>query len=274
VAICILATGLVEVIKALRYLGPDKNRRAMIYFPARRALLRAAFATGVLLVLFSLRIPRVGASVLEKNLQRVSATPASDQSVREATRLLAGANAAQIPISSATLEHVASRFADAEKDNPGSWDVVQASTDYRSSLNAISAPSTQSFRPLEHLDWDFQMDMAFTAGIPVHAQLKSAGLVPAEGAAVAEKLENHLNPRATFGPKFLGADGISVQLDGFRLKHVILTNGTIYYNGGSLELQEVFFVNCNFHIASEPQGKALAKAILLSTPVTFTYPSF
>jgi hypothetical protein len=63
--------------------------------------------------------------------------------------------------------------------------------------------------------------------------------------------------------------GFNIILDGFHLRNVIVRNAKITYGGGSLILENVYFVNCTFEPQNSPTGIRFAENILKGVPVNF-----
>lgn len=53
------------------------------------------------------------------------------------------------------------------------------------------------------------------------------------------------------------------------MKNVIFKDTEITYDGGPVDMQNVFFVNCTFNIVKKPNGKNFATSVLASLPSTF-----
>jgi hypothetical protein len=64
------------------------------------------------------------------------------------------------------------------------------------------------------------------------------------------------------GPSFLVLSGAPLILDGYLMKRVILVNVEITYDGGPLQMENVYFVNCTFNIKPTVRSKNLAIAML------------
>ncbi len=84
-----------------------------------------------------------------------------------------------------------------------------------------------------------------------------------------ERIEHHLNTNATVGPEFFLAEGISLPLDGLRLRNVIFLNSKMIYAGGPAEMENVYFVNCTFDVRRSPKGRELFAALFASAATTF-----
>ena len=100
-------------------------------------------------------------------------------------------------------------------------------------------------------------------------------VVPADRAYVYAELGRP--PSSSPGFAFLALDGhdrTEFTLDGFRIRHVIFRNARIVYDGGPVNLQDVYFVNCTFEIKQRAARKshlleAFTKAVLESPSTSF-----
>jgi len=64
------------------------------------------------------------------------------------------------------------------------------------------------------------------------------------------------------GPAYLLLGDGTLNLDGLVLKRVIVANSEVVYNGGPLQLEGVYFVNCTFRVAQQERGVMFAVALL------------
>jgi hypothetical protein len=58
------------------------------------------------------------------------------------------------------------------------------------------------------------------------------------------------------GDAYLTVEGGAPVLDDMHLKNVVIRNAFVVYNGGKLELENVYFINCTFQIAKNDNGKS------------------
>lgn len=92
-----------------------------------------------------------------------------------------------------------------------------------------------------------------------------------------ERMENPVN--ATKGYQFIvyripGHPEAELMQDGLHLRNVIIENVTVFYSGGPLWLENVYFVNCKFDFPAPAKGPVpntpdFARAILASPSVRF-----
>ena len=95
------------------------------------------------------------------------------------------------------------------------------------------------------------------------------GKAPIANAAKLEHIDKPNNAGYEFGDQWVLVANGSVSIDGMRMKNVILANVEVYYDGGPLVLDNVYFVNCTFHMVVHPRSQSLAIAFLGSaTSVT------
>jgi len=64
------------------------------------------------------------------------------------------------------------------------------------------------------------------------------------------------------GPKIYLGRAAELSLDGYYLRSVILEGMTIHYNGGSLILENVTFINCQFVMDNVDTGRQLGTELL------------
>ncbi len=203
--------------------------------------------------------------------------PTEPHNIQEAKRILTQASAEKTAIPAEVVENAGKKFIEVAQKNPSAWDAVTAFLNYKSFLNVSLSPSTKGFTPIanSNLQWSFDITFEKIADILANTTLVLGKHVPASDAAVMEKIGHTLNLNAKIGPAFLLVQGpavpqgIGFSLDGFRLKHVIFSNVRIIYNGGALDMDDVYFVNCTFEVQRAPQGFKLADSILSHVAVGF-----
>ena len=153
------------------------------------------------------------------------------------------------------------------------WNTAIQLADYRTILNREVAKSrVESAKAAAKRGTDFDMEARVldptnvTFGI-AYDQNKT---VPFDQAARYERLGNPLL-RRDFGRPFYIASGKGVELllDGHYLKNVIFHDAQISYQGGPLVMENVYFVNCTFHVQPSPNARQLTIAVLNSTSITF-----
>jgi len=214
-------------------------------------------------------------SAFEYKLSKVSRAPVDSQDAQEVKQLFTRAKAADIKVPTTLVENVGMKFIKAGASD-STWEAALACVDYRSFLNATSAPSVEHFQPMGRengVQWNYDVSLETELGVPFKLQFKVGPHVPAPQAFVLEKLGRHLNVGRPIGFAFLLIQGGGFRLDGLRLRHIIFANTTIAYGGSSVELQDVYFVNCTFKISpTVSSARDLAAAILRANPVAYTTP--
>jgi hypothetical protein len=157
--------------------------------------------------------------------------------------------------------------------DPDIWKTALAFLNYRSTENTVGAATTDKFTPADkkkRYEWQgiFPVNSKNANFIFAHGKAVSA-----EKAAVFEPKEKHLNIGKTVGSEFIllgGSTGFpgGWKLDGYRMKNVIFKDTEITYEGGPVDMQNVYFVNCTFNVAKRPNGKNFASTVLASAPAT------
>jgi hypothetical protein len=104
---------------------------------------------------------------------------------------------------------------------------------------------------------------------PGRTTWRGAWVAPDHG-AILERLEEHLNSKATSVPEYLLAENARFSLDRFRARNVVFKDCHIVYKGGPIQLHHVYFVHCIFEIDQDGNGERFGKALLASARVTFT----
>jgi hypothetical protein len=211
-------------------------------------------------------------SLLGLGITIAANNPTNPKAQEQARATLADAKRTSIRISGPVIEQAGKSFIAASKDDATAWDVSLQFADYRSVLNAGSIPNVGPQR-------DAQSDIeysAFPRDVLFRPTVKSAGNTTPEQAARFEPItpfpkipptKHSENNSAQY--LFIDFHNITISLDGMRLKNVVVTNATLKYTGGPIDLQNVLFVNCTFQITDEDQGRMLAEAILGNPNVNY-----
>jgi hypothetical protein len=151
------------------------------------------------------------------------------------------------------------------------WNTALAFLDYRSFLNSALAPATDKFAPRdkEPLNWKLEFDTTHLK-VGDTGKLTTGKKVPAERAAVLELIDSHHNVGEKFGFEFILIADVSAgfKLDGMKLKNIIFKDSKIIYEGGPVQMENVYFVNCTFEVSKKPNGKNFASTVLASAPAT------
>lgn len=153
--------------------------------------------------------------------------------------------------------------------DPDVWQAGLAFLDYRSFLNSALAPPTDKFTPrdTQHIPWKFTLPITALKPDEV-GRLRTGKAVPADRAAVFDILGSRQNVDEKIGFEFLLINAPSIKLDGYRLKNIVLTDTKIIYDGGRVEMENVYFVHCTFEISKRANGRNFASSVLASEPAT------
>lgn len=144
------------------------------------------------------------------------------------------------------------------------WDAALDFLNYKSFLNA-SLPGIPS------------LTSAHIMGVGTHYEFvtPSKGAGPVLSASIAEVPKDQAarldfigvdkNP-APVGNQYLILSGGETLLDGMQMKNIAVIGVHVYYQGGPLIMQNVYFVNCTFSIDLKPTGQEFARAFLATEP--------
>ena len=180
------------------------------------------------------------------------------------------ARAEKVAVKPETVEKIGKKLLEAGASGVGgadAWGTALDFLNYRSFLNAslsISANSVQGNGVLTTL---------YVSHAPpglASPQFGVAGAVPTEEAAQFVDI-GQPNPNASLplGNDWIIATGGNLTIDNVHMKKVILRNVHVFYNGGPLEMQEVYFINCTFEVRHQSNGEGLIMAALQGVAVNF-----
>lgn len=216
------------------------------------------------------RLSNLENEMLALRTTQAASIPTSKTNIMQAKRLLSVAQKNSVHLPAAVVEQSGTRFVEAASKEPAAWDAALRFMDYRSFLNRDLAPSTADFvRPSElTMSWSFDLRL-FAKGPLVGVFLKSAA-VPSEKAALIEPIGQHPNKGRPIGPPSIMLESSApATLDGYRLRNIIFRGVTIRYNGGPVEIENVYFVNGHFEFKRAPNSIRLSKTVLASAATTF-----
>jgi hypothetical protein len=217
----------------------------------------AGASLGVILLRFQIRTS-------ERILERAAADPVEPENIDEANGLLARARGAQVRISMQTLEKTGRRFVLASRQNPSAWNVALGFLAYRSSINP-KAPAGPAHKgePLVQTAYDYHRVRGTEA-----PRFSVTGVVATPSAAQLDYIGEDLNRNQAKGFAYIFAEGGSMAIDGMHLRHVILLGVHVEYFGGPLQLEDVYFLNCDFKMDLGRNTQDLALAMLEPSPAT------
>jgi hypothetical protein len=160
---------------------------------------------------------------------------------------------------------------------------LSAVLNYKSFLASSAAPDTSGAKPITDLvNSNIEVAIHNPKGVEVGAkqapQVEHVGIAPESEGAIMQSLSGQFGhpPNRPLSPRFYvvtSRPGWGLQLDGMRYKNVIFKNSEIFYDGGPVELINVYFINCRFTKNDSPPWSEFAKTLLVSSPVRFESPS-
>lgn len=209
-------------------------------------------------------IQDVKATLSAIQLKQLSSTPTTPGSLAEVKTVLATAKSNKIPIGSDALASAGKQFMDAAKTNASAWEAALAVIDYKSFLNA-SAPT---FMQLENLPKTLSTRyvLPIVTGHEHESSVGVRGVAPKEQAARLNHIGQDDNANLAQGDQIIFVSGGQILIDDMDLKNVVFRGVKIFYQGGPIMMENVFFVNCTFVIIQKPKGESFATAILNGNP--------
>ncbi len=248
----------------------------------RRPFLTATFAA--IVVFLGLSEEHLEAEILERRLRSLTKTvPLKKESILQISDLFGRAETAKVRLSPPALGRVKTALKQTyEVDRSLEKNAIQAGA-------AIVSYSTLSLPPeIEHAlmhgkplvpaphDWGFapignggEMDTTIRRETLSSKRYQLIDFNPAPDYALMEKIGQNAAGSAEYGPAFMLAQELDAELDGFHLRRVIFRNARIFYNGGPVILEHVYFLNCEFTLAIGPNSWALVDAFSPEHPVDF-----
>lgn len=185
----------------------------------------------------------------------------------ELKQLAKTAKSENVALKPEAVQKVGTKLIEVGDHSPDAWQTALSFVDYKSFLN----PSLPFNRPIPigpDVNLTTHYDVVHPAGLPP-AKMGVWGIAPKDQAAKYGLIGTDKNQQEAIGNAFIFMDGNWATLDGMGLKHVIFRNVHIVYQGGSLELDDVYFLNCTFDgLPIGGNTQRLVSAILSPSPET------
>ncbi len=263
VVMCILATGVVEITAAYRYLEPDRrSRRAFEVFPLRRGLIPSAFSAAVLVLLLLLHVPRMGALVFQRTLSKLvvpdakipSIPPANLQArLRRTSTIIDNGFLSGTPLDPTSLIPVEQFIRAALREDMPS----PLRTEALSTLIKVHGYEMYSAGALG-IKADFYL---------INVTIERFGTALSIGSEFAERFGTtavQLQPElfgnvVVYNSKLV--DIGSQSLDGVTWIDTQFSHVRVTYSGSDVYLANITFKDCTFEFGDSPQGRALLKRL-------------
>jgi hypothetical protein len=230
--------------------------------------LASAIILAIASLIASLPSQKVQAASIDLRLTRALSSPHLDdpQTINRISAVIRQATDKQVPISPALLDAVGKRLLEASKTNPGAWQPVLEVLGYRSGTLEFFYTVDVQFLPVPKQR--FIVLKALGKDIP---DIKAFGraMMDSPEAAIVDSISSPAVRASDTGYESVLLSGGTMLLDGAHLRHVVLKDVEVHYNGGQVILEDVTFVNCRFVFAEASNSRTLASAILASPKVDF-----
>jgi hypothetical protein len=161
-----------------------------------------------------------------------------------------------------------------------SWQTVGAFLDYRSFLNMKFAPQLSNLTQLADSATPI-LDLRFTPlPPPSNSKLNvipafmfwAHGVAPPNDRAMVYRISKPIKSGGDYQFFLFDGYGGTIVVDDQGMRNIIIKNSVIEYDGGSVILQNVYFVNCTFKFTRTPTSESLGASILASTATNFSAP--
>ena len=274
--ICILLIGAIEITRAWRYVQPPEKKKLAMDVPllTRRSLVFLPVSAVLFLVFALLPTPVIEAAVITRRLKDTADNPTDPRSIKEAKQILVRAENSNIKLHPKVVENAGKKFLDAATSDPSAWTAALVFLDYRSYLNE-PPPLLSAYYPVgttdnpDHVEV-FHILVRFPAG---EKQAEFTTSFARTNIAVSARMDEIGSPEpqtAEKGPASLLAVGGAFILGGMYLRHVVLYDVEIHYDGGSLILDDVTFIHCRFVMHETKDSRSLASQVLTDRSIQFT----
>lgn len=216
-------------------------------------------------------IKDIDSGLLTLRISQVSSTPNEKKSQIDAGKILANARKSAIPIPLIDVEDAGKNFVGASKENQDAWSVALDFVSYRTGLN-VNLLQVGTAQQIATTPVDRTLETHYEFSAPKGYPLPTAsvgGDVPIEQAAMLYKLGSQPKSDARRGKQVILIEGGTLLLDQTAMKHVVVRNTQIFYQGGPALLEDEIFVNCRFVMFNDSAARTLALAVLAHSTVNF-----
>lgn len=229
------------------------------------------------------RLSSIETSLFTTRTAQLADKPTDKKSAAEVKTILQTAKNNSVRLPQDVVEQSGKAFIDAASKEPVAWDAALQFLDYRSFLNAQLTPPLPSPQPFPLATYKASILFRVVENGEPHQSVQDAekyttvlrvGNATPENSARLELIGQQPEPQGSgaqfvvleMKPEFSGT--VSFSLDGQLYKNVVIRSSTIMYAGGSVSLENVYFVNCKFLILQTSKGPELARAILSTPAIT------
>jgi len=170
----------------------------------------------------------------------------------------------KIEVKPETIETVGKKLV--ETHDPNAWGAAIDFLNYKSFLNVSLSVQVNSVIQNGTLNTNYNIKSPTGMAPP---QISVVGAVPRQQAAQLLIIgQPDPNASAPLGNDWIIGNGGSVTLDGMEFRKVVFVNTNLFYAGGPLKMQDVYFLNCTFSISRQSNGERLVLAALEPSPAT------
>lgn len=240
----------------------------LVIFSTNKVTQEAEFrgTTGERLKSIETRLSEIETTLLGLRAAQAASKPTDKASIAQAKEVLATAQRNSLQIPADVIEQSGKNFIEAAIKDPAAWDAALRFVDYRSYLNLSLKVLPSNGAPL---NTQTQYTVNNAPGFPP-AQLSVVGLISQGKAARFNPIGQGLTTNNGYGNQWIVATGGGVSLDGYEFKNAVLTGVHVVYMGGSLQMENVYFINCTFDFVRDLHGQEIAANILSNPAVSLT----
>jgi len=200
-------------------------------------------------------------------LEKLSSSPRNLGNIDQATKILAIARQTGERIDPTIVSESGKKFVEASSATPAAWRAAKAFLDYQSLLNSTGLPEMSS--PAKDLSSANYIVIPVYPGSRMPQQLNGFGTAPRDQSARLEPLGSTGTKVGETGAAIVVVEGADLTIDSMLIKNIVFRNSTIRYHGGPIQMENVYFVNCDFEVSQDQASRKFALAVLQSSPVKF-----
>ncbi len=246
--------------------APERSNAVLI---AILSVLGAGFIAywgwlGVEVVTQGRQISQILTILSPETIKRASLRPGDPQSAEQVKQIVQKAVKQGERIDSTVVSEAGAKFVDASKNAPEAWDAAIALINYKSFLDASlpGVPVTRETQWVPPTTYNIAVPYKGAARTEIAVMEAATG----DQAARLDYIGVDQNAGKPIGNQYIVAEGGNALIDNVHMRNVIWVNVHIYYRGGPVIMENVYFLNCTFTVDLAPRGQEFAKAFLATSP--------
>jgi len=210
-----------------------------------------------------------------QKLLQISQNATNPKNVAEADQIIGDAISRKIYLPKQTVTDAGKQFVQNAGDSKEAWNVAVRLVNFSTTLNSSQVPDYGAlgiapFTP----GYKFSVSDSGPSGLELGGKIFSVfpyGKATDEASARLEMLS--APNKVDSGVRYIVVQSFTYNgfgLDGLWMKHVVIRDATLDYNGGPVQMEDVYFENCVFRMPRKQHTIEFADKLLSAPSVDYT----